>query len=275
MTPAAFGLVLVAAMLHAGWNFVVKDSSDRLVAIWAVVAGATAVNLVVLAVAGLPDRKVWGWIGVSAVIHVGYNLALVAAYDRTDFSVAYPIARGIAPVIVTVAGVALLGDVVAPIGIVGVLLVTASLAVVAYGVTRNGVGWALATGAFIAGYTVVDGAGVRAGDESLRYLAALFAVQFVPLTLVVVKRRGTATIRQRLFAHPWRLLGAGVGSAGAYLLVLIAARTAPLGLVSGLRETSTAFGVLLAVLFLDEHVSRKHWLAVGLAAFGAAAIAFA
>ena len=70
-------------------------------------------------------------------------------------------------------------------------------------------------------------------------------------------------------ARPWRLCFAGTGGVVAYLLVLIASRTSPLGLVSGLRETSTAFGTLGGYLFLGESVDRKHAAAVAAAIIGA------
>lgn len=274
MSTQALLLILAAAMLHAAWNVVVKSSNDRLVATWAVAVGGAILNVPVLIVLGLPEPSVAGWLVLSSILHVGYGYALAGAYDRVDLSAAYPIARGSAPLIVTVAGVLLLGDVVSLVGVAGIVLVTASLAIIGLRHVPAGASWAVLTGVMIASYTVADGAGVRAGDESVRYIGMLFIGHAVLFTIVLVATRGSpATLTAAIRKSPGRLLLGGGASAGAYLLVMIAARTTPLGLVSGLRETSTGFGVLASYLFLGERVTRHHGAAVLVAIAGSVLIA--
>lgn len=276
MTPATLGLVLLAALLHAGWNLLVKSSGDRLVAVWGVVSVATACSVVVLAVAGLPPQATWPYVVASAVIHVGYNIALALAYDRADLSVSYPIARGSAPMLATLGGVLFLGDDPGASGVLGVLLVSGGIIALARARgTANGLGWAIVTGLFISSYTLVDAAGVRAGGESIRFLALTFVLQWFGLTAWVVSQRGWQRVRDEVVAGGPNLLLAGIGSPLAYLLVLIAARTAPIGLVSGLRETSVLIAVLLGRALLDEPVERRHLLAAGVIVTGAIAIAMA
>lgn len=275
MSTEALLLVLGAAMLHAGWNVVVKASDDRLVATWAVATTGAIINIPVLAVLGLPDRSVAGWLALSSALHVAYGFALAGAYDRVDLSAAYPIARGTAPLLVAIVSVPLLGDSINPIGIIGIILVSASLAVIGLRHVPSGVEWAVLTGLVIAAYTLSDGAGVRAGDESVRYIGALFVLQSILFTIVLgVVRGSTATMQSALTKQPLRLIAGGAASAGAYLLVMIAARTTPLGLVAGLRETSAGIGVLAGYAFLGERVTRQHAVAVTIAIAGAAAIAF-
>jgi len=274
MSAGAFFIVLLAAVLHAGWNLVVKSSSDKLVATWAILLVGGIAGTVVLIVVGLPGSSTIPWLVASVVAHLLYPLALAASYESVDLSIAYPIARGVAPVVVAVAGVALLGDSISLWGAIGLLAIVAGVFVLAQRLPkRNEMTWPLATGATIAAYTFLDGGGVRAGDESLRFISAVFALSSIGLTSIVMVKRGPAAMVQRVRDSWWRTALGGCASAGAYLLVLIAARSNPLGLVAGLRETSAAFGVIGAAVLLHEDVSRKHFLTVSLMVAGAALIA--
>lgn len=273
MTGTAFVLVLVAAALHAVWNSIVKASTDGLVATWAVVSAAALVNVPVLVVVGLPNRDVWWIIAASAAIHVAYNLTLVIAYDRADLSVAYPIARGTAPLLVTVGGATVLGDPTTAQGVAGVALVSLSLGVLATGRPMHHTTWATVTGVMIAAYTIVDGAGVRANGDSVQFIAAVFVLHALALTVIVVYQRGLTPMKQSVIAQPIRLVIGGTASASAYLLVMIAARTEPLGLVAGLRETSALFGLAIGIGVLKESVTPRHAFTVIFAVLGTIAIA--
>lgn len=273
MSVSGLALVLIAALLHAAWNAIVKASGDRLIAAWSVVVAAALGNLPVLAIVGLPSLDVWPFLAASAAVHIAYNLTLVTAYDRADLSVAYPIARGTAPLLVMVGGILLLGDPAVPSGVLGVGLVSAGLAILASERPIRHARWALATGATIALYTVIDGAGVRANGNAAQFIGAVFVLHAIPLTVIVGRTRGLDAMRVAIRSQPGRLLFAGLASAGAYLLVMIVARTEPLGPVAGLRETSALFGVLIGALLLGEPVSRRHGLAVVVAGIGTVAIA--
>ncbi|MEO6654137.1 MAG: DMT family transporter [Ilumatobacteraceae bacterium] len=275
MSTSSFLLVLAAAILHASWNAVVKAGVDRLVTTWAIVTMAAVVNLPILAVAGLPRREVWWVIGVTIIAHVAYELLLVAAYERVDLSIAYPIARGTAPVVTTVAGVMLLGDRLPAVGLIGIAMVTTGLVVAATGRTLTHTQWAFATGLMIATYTVIDGYGVRKNGDAVSFIGTSFILHAILLSVIVVIRRDRSTLVSAISANPGTLLFAGAANAGAYLFVMIAARVEPLGLVSGLRETSTLFGLLFASRFLGEHVTRRQTIAIAVAAAGAIAIALA
>jgi len=274
MTLRAFALIMAAAMLHAAWNLMVKSSEDRLASMWAIATAGALVNIPVLVVLGLPEMKVAGWLALSSVLHVGYGYALAGAYDRVDLSAAYPIARGTAPLIVTVVGVLTLGDVISVSGVIGIVLVAVSLGIIGLRHVPEGVSWALLTGLMIASYTLSDGAGVRAGDESIRYIGALFVLHSLLFTMTLgMTRRSLSTLKDAIARAPGQLLFGGAASAGAYLLVMIAARTTPLGLVAGLRETSAGFGVLAGYFILKEKVSAHHAVAVAVAIVGSVLIA--
>ncbi|MFT4866060.1 MAG: drug/metabolite transporter (DMT)-like permease [Ilumatobacter sp.] len=274
MTIGSFFLVLSAAVLHATWNLVVKQSADRLVSTWAIVTSGAMLSVPVSIFIGLPERAALPWLATSALLHVAYGYALAGAYDRIDLAAAYPIARGTAPLIVMVGSIMLLDDVVSPVGFIGIALVVASLGLIGIRHVPNGVGWALLTGLMIALYTLSDGAGVRAGNDSIRYIAALFQLHALAFGIMILAtRRSPTTMIAAVRRSPLKLLFGGAASAGAYLLVMIAARTTPLGLVAGLRETSAGFGVVAGALVLKERVTRQHAVAVAVAVIGGGLIA--
>ena len=268
MPTTAFVLTLLAAALHAAWNLVVKSSDDRLVSALAITWGAAVVNLPVLVVAGPPSADVLPYLVPSALVHTAYLLSLAKAYERADFALSYPLARGTAPLLVSVGGVVLADDTLPLLGIVGVSLVAGGILSLIH-MPRPGqhIDAALVTGLCIATYTVIDGMAVRTTGDSLRYLAALFLLQAVILTgVVLTARQGHLTVG----ADQWStfIIGGGA-SALAYLLVLIASQEAPLGLVSGVRELSVVFGLVAGAHLLGEHVSTRHAVSVATAVGGA------
>jgi drug/metabolite transporter (DMT)-like permease len=276
MTLFALALALLAAVMHAVWNLLVKRSDDQLVAGWTVVAGAGVLALPILAFNGLPERPVWDLIVISTLIQVGYVLVLASAYRIGDLSFVYPLARGISPVLVALAGVAFLGDEISAIGWAGVFLVTAALVVLAWRrADRSGMVPAIATGFLIAAYTSVDTAAVREEGEALSVIGSEFVLLAIALGLVVLVLRGPRAMTS-MFRSDWRsAVVGGVATGTAYLLVMVAALSAPVGLVSGVRETSVLIAVVASRLLLHEEVSRSHLWTVAAATLGIALISLA
>lgn len=233
------------------------------------------VSLPFVVVLGFPASNAWPLLAGSMVTHVGYGLALSTAYERANLSVAYPIARGTAPLLVAIGGVVLLNDPLTGQGVIGIVLITLGLASLATSHVFHDVKWAVLTGLFITAYTLIDGAGVREVGHSIRYIAAAFVLHSIGMTIAVLILRDRDKVRSAVAIAPMRLLFGGAASAAAYGLVMIAARTEPLGMVSGLRETSALFGLLIGKRMLNERVTARQATAVGLAVLGAVAIATA
>ncbi len=270
-------MALTAAVLHAAWNSVVKFSDDRLIAVALITTGSLVVHAPIAVATGWPSLAALPFIAVSSVVHVGYIICLAAAYERADLSVAYPIARGVAPILVTLGGIVFLGDEIALFGYIGVACIVAAVASIALlSGHLDGVGWAVLTGLFIATYSLLDAAGVRTGanaTEGANFVAWLFVTHGLLSTLLVFGRRGSERVLSSLREN-WRsVLLAGAGSGLAYLLVLLASRRAAVGLVSGIRETSVLLGVLIGQRLLHERVTPRHLAAAALAATGGLLIA--
>ena len=260
--------------MHAVWNLLVKSSDDQLVAGWTVVSGAAILAVPVLVLSGLPDRSVWDLILISTVVQVAYVLTLAAAYRVGDLSFVYPLARGTSPVLVSLAGVAFLGDEISATGWIGVLTVTGALTLLAWRrADRSGLTLALATGLLISIYTSVDAAAVREQGSALSVIAAEFVLLSIALGLVVLVMRGPGSMLGMVRAD-WRKAAVGGFATGvAYLLVMVAALSAPVGLVSGVRETSVLIAVIASRLLLHEKVTRSQIGTVAAAVAGIALIA--
>jgi drug/metabolite transporter (DMT)-like permease len=293
--PFALALVLVAAVLHAGWNVLLKTSGDPL---------RTAVRLQAIGTAVLLPIGVVGWFasgrpplepgGValalgSGVLEAIYFLCLSAAYRRGDLSLVYPIARGTAPLLAIVIGIVLLRESLglpAALGVaclvVGITLVARPWrALQAAGQEHRGaIGFALATGASIAAYSAVDRVGVRILAPWLYGAAlAVFATAILAISVFVGRRFGWIATPASA-ARPtslWRDGLAGVLSLCAYLLVLFAYSIAPLAAVAPLRESGIVLAAAWGALRLGESTGRRDALwrigPAGLVVLGAVLLA--
>lgn len=257
MTTVALLLALLAAVMHATWNLFLKDSSDRTATVaWMGVIGA-AVYFPWVAVSGLPTG-VWDNLLVPSVVHTIYFLALITAYERVDFSVAYPVARGLAPALVAVGGSIFLGDRLLGVEIVAVGIIVLALVGLAWTPgSVAGLEWALLTGVMIALYTVVDAAAVRESGEALAYTVTLTAVSTGMLLPIALWKRGVSGVAAAAREKPLALGVASILNIGAYALVLVAATRAPVGLVAAVRESSVVIGAIAGIVLFSEPFGRR------------------
>ena len=255
LTWPVVAAVLFGALLHAGWNALVKSSSDKALdtALIHLLGSVVAIPLVVLV--GWPPAAAWPWLLASLVIHVGYYIALAGAYEHGDLGLTYPLMRGTAPLLVALSATITLGETLTPWAWAGVLAVSAG--VLTLGLSRHAfeaptaVRFALVNAVIIAIYTVVDALGVRASGHALQYVATLFLLDGWPFALIVFLRRRGAFMPYARKRWPIALGGA-IASLGSYGIALWAMTQAPVATVAALRETSVLFAVLLGAWFLKE-----------------------
>jgi drug/metabolite transporter (DMT)-like permease len=258
---AATLLALAAAALHAGWNLIVKTSSDRELAAWGQFAAGAVLFSPMLFTFGLPPAVAWWFLIGSGLIHLVYVEGLVRAYHHGDFSFAYPIARGGGALVGAVLGAVVLDDNLEPWAWCALAVVAAGLiSFVRPGVTRASVGWAVFTAVIIGVYTAIDTAGVRRAGSSasdrFAYGVALTVCSALALTGVGLARgRGQEFVAMVRSRWPLVLLS-GTCLTGAYSLVLVAVSIdgVELGYVATLRESSVVLGALVGWLFLKERL---------------------
>lgn len=276
MNAAAVGLSLGAAALHAGWNLLVKDGPDRLLALWAIIVVASVPSLGLLVVLGWPPVTILPIVAASALLHVVYDMAMAAVYGRSELGVAYPLVRGGAVGLSAVGGITLLGDEVSTLVAGGIAVTLAGAFLLgSERADRSAVALSAAAAIVLAAFTLLDSAGARQLASSPRYVAVMFPTHAALMTVVVLLRRRPAQLAAFLRTHPRRVLVTGVAAPASYGMVLAAARLAPVGAVTALRESSVLMAALLGVVVLRERLSPRASLAVAAVAAGAALIALA
>jgi drug/metabolite transporter (DMT)-like permease len=293
MPASALALVLTAALLHALWNLAAKRWGGGPHFVLTCSLGVTVLWLPAVLWVGFAEipqwsLTAWGFVFASAVVHLGYFNCLMAGYRAADLTVVYPVARGSGPLLSAVAAVLLLGEdlgVTGALGLAGVvggiLLITMGPRLIGRGVAhdaattkrrRAGLWWGAATGALIAGYTVLDGYAVKVLLVSPLMMDYFGNVLRVPLQLPVALRQPQSFWPE--LKRSWRgvLAVSGLGPL-AYILVLMAMREAPLSRVAPAREVSMLFAALLGGQLLGE--GERGWRVAGAALIGAGVIGLA
>lgn len=277
LTPAIVAAVLFAALLHATWNSIAHGISDRLVGFALIGLVDCVGGAALVMVAGLPPAGSWPFIIASALVHVLYNLLLLASYQIGEFSQVYPLARGSAPLIVAAVSITLLGHRVTGPELVGILAVCAGLISLVFVGGAPGrkqlpaILAASATGAMIALYTIIDGVGVRQ-TPLLAYVGWMFLLQGPALPILAALRRGRALPTQ-LRKCAALGLGGGVASVLAYSIVLWAQTSGALAPIAALRESSIVFGSLIGAAFLGERLGRRRAAAAAIVMTGVVVLA--
>jgi drug/metabolite transporter (DMT)-like permease len=268
----ALALALAAAAVHAVWNLLLARADDTEAATAVALGSSVVLFAVPAALAWEIDADAWPYVAGSAAFEVGYVATLGGALRRGDLSVVYPLARGSAPVLVLAVSAGALGAATSVWQVSGVALVAAGVVLVR-GLRRPddpaAVALALACGACIAGYTVVDSRGLdHAGP--LPYLWVVMAITAAVYVPLVARSRGSAALRRELRLET---AIAALLFFGAYLLVLAALRMADPGPVAAVRETSVLVATALGALILRERVTPARAAGALVVVAGAALIA--
>ncbi|MFE5094712.1 EamA family transporter [Streptomyces sp. NPDC056638] len=275
MTPLVAFVVLIAAVTHASWNAIAHAIKDQLLSFTLISGGGLLIGAAAACFVPLPAAGAWPYLLVSAALHVAYMLLLMRSFTLGDFGQMYPIARGTAPLVVTVLAAVFVGEHPDGWATAGVAVASAGLVGLAlWGIRGSGrrPDWpallaALATGLAIAGYTTVDGVGVRASGTPLGYVAWLMILEGLAIPAYALYRR-RAELLPALGPFAVRgLLGAAL-SVTAYGLVLWAQTRAALAPIAALRESSIIVGAAIGTLFFKERFGAPRIAAAGLMVVG-------
>ncbi len=268
MSFTVFALLLAAAMLHAGWNALVRRDPDRAAATLGVAVGGAAVAVVLLPfLPRLPVAAV-PYVVASGVIHLAYFTLIARAYRHGELSVAYPIMRGLAPLITTLVAVVFVEPASARV-LFGVVVIAGGIvALGADGLRRqHAIGSALANAFVIAAYTLVDGLGARVSGAPETYVSwVLVAGGAITLTDSIL-RRGRTVLFSLKTRIPMTVASGGMTYA-AYGIALWAMTVAPIGAVAAVRESSVLFATAIGAVALGERFGAQRWLAAALVVAG-------
>jgi drug/metabolite transporter (DMT)-like permease len=265
-------LMLISGCAHAIVNAILKSGKDKMSG-RALIDGFSAV-LVAPAALLLPlPVHAWGWLAGSWLVHLMYLVTLIKSFEQSDLTVAYPIARGVAPVLAAAAAVTVFHEPITGFVALGILIIALGVTFIgiSHTMNREALLWALMTGACIAGYTVIDAQGVRAAPTAASYIVWIFIMLGGGIGALFAIWRGPAFLAAA--AAQWRPgLAAGGLSILTYGLALEAFRLGATPRLAALRETSILFATGIAVVFLHEKLSRSRKIGVAAIALGAMAL---
>jgi drug/metabolite transporter (DMT)-like permease len=273
--PTVAALVLFAALLHASWNAIVKSDRDRLMSFGLVMMAGSLIAVPVLPVVAMPGATAWPYLIASVVVHNFYYFFLLRAYAHGDLSHVYPIARGLGPLLVAVLSGRLAGEYLSFAESAGVTLLSIGIASLAFGhgLPRNSAEWkpvlyALGTGVCIAGYTLVDGLGVRASGDAIGYIAWLNLLEGPWVLGAALWWRGRERVVPYLRAYWWRGTAGGIIATLGYGIAIWAMSVGALAHVAALRETSVLFAAVMGTALLGEGFGRRRIAAAVLVVAG-------
>jgi drug/metabolite transporter (DMT)-like permease len=258
----ALVLLFLSACMHALWNFLLKSSEEKYIAMgWQVVLSGIF-SLILVFFVGLPPRSMWIFAIISMILEAIYFILLCIAYTSHDFSLVYPIARGAAPALLVLWSAIFLHEKLTAGGYIGLAMITGGI--ILNGATtllqnRNekphmkGILTALSVALVISIYTFIDGTAVKNGP-ALPYGLAMFVMVPFVTTPYIARRYGWSHFMAMWNAKRVYLLVGGVLGLVAYMLALFAYTMAPLSYSGAIREVSAVIGAFLGWRFLNEQL---------------------
>jgi drug/metabolite transporter (DMT)-like permease len=286
MSGIALSIVLVSAFLHAGWNYLLKKSERKIVFIWWFLLVFAIIYLpvflfyypkIVITPAG------WFCIAATGIIHGVYFWCIGAAYQRGDLSLVYPLARGSGPLFIPILAIILLGEEIAPLGVMGIALIvvgifcahlrsfSGSAFLEPFRALGSGASiWALCTGLATASYSIVDKIGVGLVHPPV-YIYLMLLITWLMITPWIL-------IRERCSLIPeWQrrkgsIVVVGFLSGLTYLMILFALRISKVSYVAAVREVSIVLSAYYGIILLKEKHGKQKLLGAALITIGVVAI---
>lgn len=266
-------IVLLAAALHAGWNALIKIRGERIIVMAVVTLFGSIFSLFFAPFVGFPDSASWPLLLLTILLHTAYHFFLPIAYNHGDLGQVYPIARGSAPLLVSVGALVLAGEKLTPSAALSVVFLSSGVMALAFekgsGIREKpkSVAYALTTGALIASYTVVDGLGVRQAGTALGFAVWLTIGDGLLTFLITMLWKGRETLQVAKRNLGTGILG-GTMQVAAYWIIIWALAIAPMATVSALRETSVLFAALISTFLLNEGFGVWRFVSAGLVTLG-------
>jgi drug/metabolite transporter (DMT)-like permease len=279
MDPIVALAVLAASLLHASWHALIKSSGDQISSLAGMNLVAGVAACAALPFVTLPSLAVFAIIAGSVLLHAGYKIALASLYGKAELGQAYPIARGLTPVMATVLGLAVLRELPGLVLLSGIALI--SLGIMALFVEKSvkrlspaALVPALLVGTTVAAYSVVDAYGVRRHGDWLGFTAWLVSLDcavFVGYAWIVRGRRLASVWN----ADRLKTFGSGFLGLVSFGVFMWALGRAPVGAVTALRETSVIFAAILGALFLAEAATWRRYAAAATVMLGVIVVSIA
>jgi drug/metabolite transporter (DMT)-like permease len=267
MSISALGLLILAAILHASYHLFYKRSLDKQVFVWWLLLVAVVAYFPLFATNSLYIPTLgWACVLSSSLAEVAYFTSMSKAYRGGDLSVAYPLARGSAPLFITLWATFFLKEQLRPLGLVGILLIVIGLYLInthspkdlwepLRHLANSSSRWSLLTGFWISVYSSIDKIGTQYVPPFI-YIYLVLLVTLLAFTPVMLLSGKQASIAAEWRANKTGILFAGVAALLTYYLVLLAMRISYVSYVGAVREMSVVLGALLGSIVLHEGYGR-------------------
>jgi drug/metabolite transporter (DMT)-like permease len=282
MHGLALAILLSAAFLHAGWNFLLKKSQRKIVFIWWFLFVALVLYFPMFFYFWIHTTiSPLGWkcLAGTGFLHVLYFWFMAGAYERGDLSLVYPLSRGSGPLFVPFLAVVLIHEKLSLLGILGIALIILGIYVIhlhsfsaqsflePLRALRGGASlWALCTGGTIAGYSLVDKVGVGAVYPPLYNYLMLACVWLILSPYVLAKEK--TWLKKEWLANKGTILVVGFLVLFTYSMVLFAMRMTKVSYVVAVREVSIIFSAYYGIIWLGEQHGRQKLVGAILIASG-------
>jgi drug/metabolite transporter (DMT)-like permease len=264
MSAIAIILLLASASLHALWNLLLKQSTEKYIAMaWQVII-SSVISIFAILFIGLPPRSMLLLVVISTILEAIYFAILTYAYNDHDFSLVYPVARGAAPALVVIWTAIFLDEIPSGGGLIGIVMIVIGLVIIgATSLLQNhanklqfcGIAIALSVALVISVYTLVDGYAVKHGP-ALSYGLSLFLLMPILTTPLIVRHFGREHFFAAFLDQPARLILVGFLGVIAYLFALFAYSIAPVNYSEAIREVSVVMGAFAGWYFLGEKMGK-------------------
>ena len=273
MDTNVFLIILLATVMHAIWNGMVKKHPDKVIAMSGIVFGHVPLAITANILLPAPSLDCIPYIIASAFIHQGYQWYLLSSYQIGDFTKVYPIARGFGPFVATIISIFFLGVVINNFIFLSICLICFGIMLLGIFDTWNYnnlkiIQYSLFTGFFIGLYSIVDGYGARISLSAVTYMSWSFILNAL-LFPFVLKIKGEKNIFKKLIKKGKQIFWiGGTLSYIIYIIVVWGFTKAPIPMVSALRETSIFFSIIIGFFFLKERITSIKIFSIILIVFG-------
>ena len=257
-------VILIAAILHASWNAFIKNKGNGFAKMTIL---ATIIGVIVAPftfVVGVPPLETCIYLAVSIIAHTMYMHSLTRAYQNEDFSVAYPFARGLAPLLTVIILLFFFNRSISINELIGIGIIILGILIL-FNAQKFKFNFKILISLLyfpvsIVFYTLVDAMGVKTAESTQQFIVWLFLLIPIPM-LVYSLANQKELIVSTFIENKYSLIVASIGSLTSYSLVLWAYTQAPIYYVASIRESSIIFASLIGLIFFKEKGLLRRLLA--------------
>ena len=204
------------------------------------------------------------YLGISIIAHTMYMHSLTRAYQNEDFSVAYPFARGLAPLLTVIILLFFFNRSISINELIGIGIIILGILIL-FNAQKLKLNFKIIISLLyfpisIVFYTLVDAMGVKTAESTQQFIVWLFLLIPIPM-LVYSLANQKELIVSTFIKNKYSLIVASIGSLTSYSLVLWAYTQAPIYYVASIRESSIIFASLIGLIFFKEKGLLRRLLA--------------